>query len=145
MTSHQNLLHYPQMLLYHNTMVIHLLVISVTKDFQLWGLVPESLRIMRWVSLFLSQLRLFLEHESCYASCTCALIKSWYFPWPWQASRFHCPFFDAVGHSVKISHLNLITEFICIHKPLVFKYHLVLGKYHVPLTRKPCSVDVQFT
>ncbi len=41
---------------------------------------------------------------------------------------FHYPFYDTICHSVKISHLKLITEFIFIHKPLVPKYQLVLRK-----------------
>jgi len=41
-------------------LLIIMLLVSVTNDFQLWGLVPESLQIMRWVYLVKSLNPLFL-------------------------------------------------------------------------------------
>lgn len=41
---------------------------------------------------------------------------------------FHYLFYDTICHSVKISHLKLMTGCIFIHKTLVLKYQLVLRK-----------------
>lgn len=118
-----------------NSVSINLLIISVTKDFQLWGLVPESLQIMRWVYLYLC--------SACFSHMnnmntimqivySCGLIESWYFPplWDYYGNQadFHYLFYDTICHSVKISHLKLMTGFIFIHKTLVLKYQLVLRK-----------------
>lgn len=117
---------HPRLNCSNSVRLINLLIVSATKDFQRWGLVPESLQIMRWVSPFPSPLCLNNIMHTVYS---CALIRSWYFTPPgtsqW-ASWFQSPI---IRHNLSKFHiLKLITKFIYIHEPLVLKYQLVWRK-----------------
>ena len=75
----------------------------------------------------------FSSHDQHYAHCTfmCSyliLVFSNTLGLYVEPADLHDLFYDTIHHSVKISHLKLIIEFIFIHKPLVLKYQLVLRK-----------------
>lgn len=109
--------------------LIHLLIISVIRDFQLWDLVPEFLQIMRWV---VGKHLMF-----------CIIISLWtkYISLPWQESVLiphlcsGTSFFPVVlgytsflWHNIsfcQISHLKPITVDICIYKVLSSNINLL--------------------